>query len=253
MPGTTQRVAVSLPHGRAVRPRVHRRPLQYRDYPFRIGPQCRSTYCVSSGVDPGSWARTGTWEYRRPSRAVWLAHRCRVGKPHGDQPGTGPTLLADQSRSGTARAGPLRRGRGMLSQGVGDAAGLCCRSWQSAVCPQLPDGRHRGSSLRRVRCLGSSPCQAPGADDAELHVGSDTRSPTSRWIRLSRLPPARGCNVRGTIDRCARQIDGGTLSLFGRRRRGRRDRPLSFAQRPLAQHDRPHRRRTIRAYIQRQD
>ena len=33
-----------------------------------------------------------------------------VGKPHGDQPGTGPTLLADQSRSGTAHPGPLRRG-----------------------------------------------------------------------------------------------------------------------------------------------
>ena len=86
-----------------------------------------------------------------------------------------------------------------------------------------------------MRCLGSSPCQAPGADDAALHVGSDTRSTISRWIRFSRLPPARGCIVRGTIDRCARKFHRRTLSLFGCRCRGRRDRPLSFAQRPLAQ------------------
>ena len=74
--GRLNEVAVSLPRGRAARPSMHRLPLQYRKsilLALDHNTEALVAFRRALTLDPGH--ALGTWQYRRPARALWLAHR----------------------------------------------------------------------------------------------------------------------------------------------------------------------------------
>ncbi len=147
----------------AVRHRSYqcRCPLQSRNTALRARLQCRSACRAAPRAGPRSWLRAGARQSRRIARTFRLPNRGGVGKSNRDRTGAGPTSLADQPGRGPVFARPPCRGRGLLSQGADDAAGLCLRPWQSAVRAQLPHRPHRRSDLCRIPGLGPPSREAP--------------------------------------------------------------------------------------------